>query len=274
MSHASASGVDLSVSDLFPAGIKSRALGRLGWVLALSVHAGVFGLAWQRERTRPAPERPPVEIEIMKPPPPPMPEPEPPAPKPDAPEPAAPKAAAARVATSAPPPAPARAGALHTAKDDPAAQQSDEPLDFTHDPNVSGFGAGVVAVGGTAAVGVKGAAPSPTPASQPASAARAAGEALTAAADLGRKPTLGEADPCRGYFPRDALDDSATASVLVVVGKTGAVSKVSLISETPSSQGFGAAARACMSSKRFTPALDREGRPTATAIRVNVRFVR
>jgi len=52
------------------------------------------------------------------------------------------------------------------------------------------------------------------------------------------------------------------------------VSKVSVIAETPSAQGFGAAAKSCMLSKRFTPALDRQGRPVSTAVRVNVRFRR
>jgi outer membrane biosynthesis protein TonB len=104
--------------------------------------------------------------------------------------------------------------------------------------------------------------------------ARASGETLTPAADLGRKPALGEADPCRGYFPSAASSDVATASVLIVVGKSGSVSKASIVSETPRAQGFGAAARSCMLSKRFTPALDRKGRPVATAIRVNVRFTR
>jgi len=93
-------------------------------------------------------------------------------------------------------------------------------------------------------------------------------------ADLSQKPRLDESDPCRGFFPQSALDDSAQVSVMVVVGKTGSVGRATVVSETPSGQGFGAAARACMSSKRFTPALDRAGSPTATAVRVNVRFRR
>jgi TonB family protein len=92
--------------------------------------------------------------------------------------------------------------------------------------------------------------------------------------DLSRKPSLGESDPCRGYFPSAAADDVATAAVMVTIGKNGAVSGVRLLSESPAKQGFGAAARTCMTSKRFSPGLDRDGKPTATAIRVNIRFTR
>ena len=66
----------------------------------------------------------------------------------------------------------------------------------------------------------------------------------------------------------------ATAAVLVTIGKSGAVSSVQLVSESPAGQGFGAAARTCMHNKRFSPGLDRDGNPTATAIRVNIRFMR
>lgn len=272
MSTASVRDLDLLVSDLFPGSLKSRALGLLGWGFAFALHAGVLGVALQHH-AQSEKQRPPMDVELLAPPPPAPPEPVPAAAAPE-PEAKAVVRAAPRVA-AAPPPAPAQAGALHTAKDDGPSPSADDPLDFTHDQSVTGFGAGVVAIGGTATFAPKGAAPAPVQAAKPSAAAASGnGEALTAAADLGRKPVLGEADPCRGYFPRDALDDVATASVLVVVAKSGAVSKASVVSESPASQGFGSAARACMLTKHFTPALDREGRPTATAIRVNVRFAR
>jgi hypothetical protein len=97
---------------------------------------------------------------------------------------------------------------------------------------------------------------------------------LTPASDLSRKPGLGETDPCRGFFPNGATDDVATAAVMVTIGKNGAVSNVRLVSESPAGQGFGAAARTCMGGKRFSPGLDHDGNPTATAIRVNIRFMR
>jgi hypothetical protein len=61
---------------------------------------------------------------------------------------------------------------------------------------------------------------------------------------------------------------------MVTITKSGAVSAVQLLSESPPKQGFGSAARACMAGKRFSPGLDRDGKPAATAIRVNIRFVR
>jgi len=60
----------------------------------------------------------------------------------------------------------------------------------------------------------------------------------------------------------------------VVVGKTGSVASAAIVSESPSGQGFGAAARTCMLSQHFTPALDRAGQPAATAMAVNVHFDR
>jgi len=63
-------------------------------------------------------------------------------------------------------------------------------------------------------------------------------------------------------------------AVLVTVGKSGRVSNTQLLSESPSGQGFGSAARTCLASQSFVPALDRAGNSAATAIRVNLRFSR
>ena len=134
----------------------------------------------------------------------------------------------------------------------------------------------MVAVGGKAQVGLAGARPSSAlPSTGVAGLApKPAGDALTPVANLSQKPSLHESDPCRGYFPSGAQDDVANAAVMVTIGKTGSVSGVQLLSESPPKQGFGAAARTCMASKRFSPGLDRDGKPTATAIRVNIRFTR
>jgi periplasmic protein TonB len=262
------------VSELFDSARVRPAWSVVGWGVALGAHALALGLALGEQRSlRPA--APPLEVELA---------PEPPAPaKPTLPEPALPeppapeaaKATAPRPAAAAPP-EPARAGALLTAKADPEpSPRADEPVDFTNDPSMLGFGAGVVAVGGKAQLGLKSAAPTSAPAATgQGTAPRGLGETLTPASDLSRKPALGEGDPCRGYFPSSAADDVATAAVMVTIGRSGAVSGVQLLSESPPKQGFGAAARACMASKRFSPGLDRDGQPTATAIRVNIRFVR
>lgn len=259
------------LADLFGRPRGGRGASFVGWALALGAHALVGWIALEHHTARASVERPPVEVEIAAPPAPP---PEPPAPKlAEAPHPVTPVARAA----AAPPPA-AQAGALHTAKEDPSeAAHADDPLDFTHDQSVQGFGGGVVAVGGKAKFGAAGAAlgvaPSPSVAARVV-APRASGETLVAAGDLGRKPSLTEPNPCQGYFPNDAAVDEGSSSVLVTIAKSGAVSKVTLVSESPPGQGFGAAARTCMSRKRFTVALDREGNAAATAVRVNVRFTR
>jgi hypothetical protein len=262
------------LTELFADAAPSRRWGLFGWSVAIGAHALAAGLALAGEHP-PPPALPALEVELSPPAPP------PPAPAaiavplpPVEPRPAerapTPKAAAA-------PPEPARPGALLTAKADPAPSPAhDEPVDFTNDPSMLGFGSGVVAIGGKAQVGLAGARPSSASPSTGASgvALRPAGEMLTPAADLSRKPALGEADPCGGYFPSNASDDVASAAVMVTIGKSGAVSSVRLLSESPAKQGFGAAARTCMGSKRFSPGLDRDGNPTATAIRVNIRFRR
>jgi TonB family protein len=105
-------------------------------------------------------------------------------------------------------------------------------------------------------------------------AAKPVADELVAASDLSRKPGLNESDPCRGYFPSSASDDVASAAVMLTIGKSGAVSNVELLSESPPKQGFGAAASTCMKSKHFSPGLDRDGNAAKTRIRVNVRFER
>ncbi|MBN1612692.1 MAG: hypothetical protein JW940_39075, partial [Polyangiaceae bacterium] len=207
---------------------------------------------------------------------------EPPPPPPEQapmpePEPHVPSTPRARVAT--PPPAPAAAGALLTAKEDPQQPKAAEELvDFVSDPNSHVYGSGVVAVGGTGTMGGRGVAarvavPVPTRPAPPPRAPRPRDE-LTPVADLSQKPRLDESDPCRGFFPQSAIDDTAQVGVMVVVAKTGSVGQATVVLESPGGQGFGSAARACMLSKRFTPARDRSGSPAATAVRVNVRFRR
>jgi outer membrane biosynthesis protein TonB len=238
------------LAELFSRSTPRGAWTLLGWAVALGAHVAAAGFALTEQRPLPpaAPAQEPRPAERAP----------------------SPKAAAA-------PPEPARAGALLTAKADPVAPAAiDEPVDFTNDPSVLGFGAGVVAIGGKAKVGAANArlsvaAPSTGTVGV---ALRPAGETLTPASDLSRKPGLGESDPCRGYFPSSALDDVASAAVMLTIGKSGAVSNVRLLSESPPQQGFGAAARTCMAGKRFSPGLDRDGNPTATAIRVNIRFKR
>jgi hypothetical protein len=260
------------IAQLFANVAPRRAWAALGWGIALGAHLLAAGLALGEPRAKIVP-LPALEVELTAPePPPPVPValPAPPEPPPLEPTPVSKAAAAA-------PPEPARVGALLTAKADPEpSKNADEPVDFTNDPNALGFGAGVVALGGKAEVGAAHAQLGGVPAATGTHgvAARPTGDELTPASDLSQKPSLGESDPCRGYFPSAASDDVASAAVLVTIGKTGAVSGVQLLSEAPPQQGFGAAARTCMASKHFSPGLDRNGNPTRTAIRVNIRFAR
>ena len=262
--------LDDFVAGLFDRAPRRRASSVLGWAAAIGAHLLLAGFALGERRPAPPASLSPLEVDLAPPaPPPPV---ALPTPKPEerAPEPAAVAKAMAA------PPAPAHVGALVTAKADPTPSPTqDEPVDFTNDPGALGFGSGVVAIGGKAEVGVKHAAVSPTPGVGTSGVVKGpVGDALTPVSDLSRKPSLSEGDPCRGYFPSGASDDVANASVMVTIGKSGAVSSVQLLSESPPKQGFGAAARTCMSSKRFTPGLTHDGKPAATAIRVNIRFTR
>jgi len=270
---ASAATLSGLVGQLFEPSWRRRSLVLAGWASALVVHA-VLATWFARGSVEHESERvvPPVDVEFVSPK-----EPEPPPPSPE-PEPEAPKNEATAAPASAPaPPAAARAGALHLAKSEAApAAQNDEAVDFTTDPNGTTYGGGVVAVGGTAAFGAAGARPTPfagTAAKAP-PATKPAGEALVPLGDLSRKPALPGSDPCHGFFPASAQDDAGDVAVLVTVSASGRVTNTQLLSESPSRQGFGAAARTCLASQRFVPALDRAGNAAATAVRVNLRFSR
>jgi hypothetical protein len=261
------------VGQLFEHEARGRVWSLVGWGVALGAHVLLASLALSVPDAAPAPP-PPLDIELATPEPAPTPVPPPPAPADPRPVERAPTPIAKAAAPA--PPEPAHVGALVTAKADPApSPQADEPVDFTNDPSVLGFGSGVVALGGRAEVGRARAEVTARPAAgTTGTAMRPAGEALTPAADLGRKPSLNESDPCGGYFPAGASSDVAAASVLVTIAKSGAVSSVQLLSESPPKQGFGSAARTCMAGKHFSPGLDRGGNRVATAIRVNIRFAR
>ena len=94
------------------------------------------------------------------------------------------------------------------------------------------------------------------------------------AADLSEKPRLLADDPCRGFYPAGAGVDSAAAVVRVVIEPSGRVREVTLLSEAPAGEGFGAAARQCIRRQRFSAPRDQEGRAVATATTIRVRFDR
>jgi hypothetical protein len=168
-------------------------------------------------------------------------------------------------------PAPAAAGKLLTA--DPAAQATDAPLDFVTDPNGGEYGFGVVARGGSKEPREGVAAPVPASPSIAGGAVPKASDGLVAAADLSEKPRLVSDDPCAGFYPPDAVVDTAFAVVRVIVERDGRTRNVQLVNETPAGQGFGAAARRCLSAQRWSPAKDHDGHtvPTATTFRLHFR---
>lgn len=263
----SATPLDALVGELFGRASRRRGLVVAGWVLALGTHAAA-AMLFANHQAAATSERtpPPVDVEFVAPPPP------PPAPEVAPPEPA--KAPAATAAAAAPPAA-ARAGALHLASAAAApAQQAEQAVDFTTDPNGASYGGGVVAVGGTAAFGAPSARVTAVAGTAPVAPPRPAFDALTPASDLSRKPQLSSSDPCHGFFPGAARDDSGTVAVMVTISKNGRVLNTQLMSENPPGQGFGSAARTCLASQHFIPAQDREGNAAATAVRVNLRFNR
>lgn len=180
--------------------------------------------------------------------------------------------------TQEPPPSPAaKAGNLLT---DPDPTGDKDVPTFVTDPNGQEYGSGVVAKGGTADVGKAGAAasgvPNGTGTGTPAKGPPAPPPAPTivAAADLSRKASLPNANACNGYFPNDADDNEAYATVSVVVKPDGSVSSVALVSEDPRGQGFGAAARKCLSAQKLTPGLDKSGAAVTSSMSFRIHFTR
>jgi hypothetical protein len=211
---------------------------------------------------------PSMEVELAPPAPPKSERIEPPKPEPAEP----PKTPPPRVAAAPRAPAPAAAGKLLTAE--PTAQPSDAPLDFVTDPNGGSYGFGVVARGGSKEPREGVSAPVPASPRVAAAPVQKAGDGLTAAADLSEKPHLVNDDPCAGFYPADAIVDSAFAVVRVIVESDGRTRDVRLLSETPTDQGFGTAARRCLTGQRWAPAKNHDGLAVPTATTFRVRFSR
>lgn len=232
--------------------------------LAVVIHgAATFGF-----RSAAPPAEPPMMVTEIEMPPPPEPEKVLPAPAEEA------EAVATARASSTPPPQAARAGALLTVKED-APPSRDAPVDFVTDPTGSSYGSGVVARGGTAEYGERGAtAQGAGSAAVTAAAAASPGDGLVAAANLSRRATLSEANACAGFYPSEADADSGAVTLTLVVRADGVVASSAVLSETPSGQGFGKAARTCLKQKRFDPSMDRAGNPVAAATTIKVSFVR
>ncbi|HKU43643.1 MAG TPA: energy transducer TonB [Polyangiales bacterium] len=191
----------------------------------------------------------------------PEPEPEPEPESPPQPAAAAPPPAP-RPQRAAKPPAPAQAGTLITARE-PTTPEPTEPVRFVTDPNGRSFGTGIVARGGSAQHGEAPTLPLPA----------AGGLRITPADRLRRAPQLA-GDGCRGYFPPHAQRDSGSVSLVATVLPNGSIARLDIQAETPLGEGFAAAARACLGQRKFVPALDEHGEPTAARTRINLHFTR
>ena len=239
-------------------------------ILAVIAHLGV-GSVLARHARAAAIDPPPVltEVEFIaapEPPPPPKPEVAEPEAREDRVVPAAPVAHAAPAKPASASPPPAAAGAVIT-----AGEGSDSPVSFVTDPNGAEYGQGVVAANGSGHVGGVGSA---QPAPPVATVEPKPVEPVVKKVVVASPPRLANANACRGFFPSAADDDAATVAVAVTVQANGAVTSASVVSESPKGQGFGAAARACVTAQKFVPASGEDGQPTPASATVNVHFSR
>jgi hypothetical protein len=256
--------VTASIEALLAARASTRHEFHACLLLALAAHVALASALARPHDAVPLAIVSEIELSELAPEPRAMPEPPPQVP----PEPAPPpKPAAARVHAPRPrervqPPTPAPAGPLLTAA--ATTPSADEPVRFVSDPNGRGYGSGVVARTST---------PAPVPIAPPA-ALRLAADAVTPESELQRPPSLIGGDGCRSEFPQRASADVGQVRAIAIIDAAGAMTRLELESETPRAQGFGAAARACLSHQRFAPALDKHGLPARARLRVTLHFAR
>jgi periplasmic protein TonB len=245
-------------------GIPGRELAFL--VAAVALH-GALAFA---PRIAPPPVVEPTKVTEVDLPPPPPPEPEI-TPKVEPKEEAVP---VAKRSVLPPPPQAARAGALLTAKESAPPAKTEELVEFVTDPSGTSYGSGVVARGGTADHGERGATPAGVGTAPAPAVVAPRSDGLVAAGNLSRRAALTETNACAGFYPSEAQADSGAVTLSVIVRANGGVTSASVLAETPAGQGFGKAARACLQRKRFEPSLDRSGTAVAAVTVIKLRFVR
>jgi protein TonB len=214
------------------------------------------------------------ELDVVSEPPPPPPEPErvpEPEPLPETPAPTpAPKDSEPPPPNSEPPPpAAAEAGKVLTAEPDP-----NEPVDLTDMGFVTGTGdryaGGVTASTGTSKVAVRDS--RATAAGVPGGTGNAPGPAVSAV-DRSRSPAPVSGNWDCGFPPEAYAEqiERAAVSLVVTVAADGRAQSVTVLQDP--GHGFGRVARQCALGKRYSPGLDREGRPvTRTTPPITVRF--
>lgn len=212
------------------------------------------------------------DLETVKEPEPPPPEPEP-EPEPEKEPPPPPEPVAKEPAREPPPPAAAQAGAVLTQQPDP-----NDPVDLTGNTFVSGSGTsyagGTTQAGGTSQKAVY--------APQAVATGKPGGTGPSTAPvgpDLSKRASLGGASDwadCARWWPPEAdaeQIDEAYVTIQVAVKSDGAPSAVKVLKDP--GKGFGQLARRCAMTKRFSAALDREGRAIAAETPpVTVHFTR
>jgi TonB family protein len=240
---------------------RSRLRGICALVVALGVHAA---LALVKVAPRPAPPAARHTVVRLAPP---QPHHEVPPPPHEQSLPATPARPAARRAPRAAAPAAAQAAPAATAPAPAPAVASPPPLfHFSHDASGAGY---ALAAGGGAPGAVTAGSPSGGGGTGLASGPAAGPTAVSV-----QPPRLGEADPCKGYFPAEAQTDRGEVRVQLRVDAQGRVISVSLLREKPEQEGFGIAARACLRDKEFEPARASDGRALSAELVVTLRFER
>lgn len=266
---------------------------RIGWILGCLVAVGSHGVLGVRAMMSPVQLRlwaeqaqlevrdylwSQYEVVIEKPaetPPPP----EPPAPEPEqppAPEVQAKPAPMRPAAPQEPAPAAGQAGKVLTAAPDP-----DEPVNLTDQGFVTGTGdsytGGVTAATGTSTTPTYNRAASPTGVVGGKGTATAPPPPPPPVQNLSRTATISSGTNWSACpFPSQAdIDqiDYAQVTLVVTVRPDGSAQSVRVLADP--GHGFGAAARQCAMTKRYTPALDISGKPVSGATPpIRVTFTR
>lgn len=242
------------------------------WIIFFLVGLGIHGAASLAVHATPptvARAERVTTVELTPPPPPADPEPEKVAPL----EPTEEPRSTAHAAPASAPRA-ARAGALMAAKETAPSAKQEELVDFVTDPNGTTYGSGVVARGGTADHGERGAIARGVGNAPARNVSPAPGEGLALVSNLSRRAALEASNPCAGFYPSEASADSGAVTLTLVVRGDGGVASAAVVSEMPAGQGFAKAARSCMQQQRFEPALDKSGNAVAAATTIKVRFTR
>lgn len=87
-------------------------------------------------------------------------------------------------------------------------------------------------------------------------------------------PILRAATSCAGYFPVDARTGRGEVEIDVTVDAGGHARESHVLNEQPFGQGFGVAARGCVQTLSFAPAVDRSGAAVSGHAKLRLRFAR